>query len=66
MLQRLDLVTELNALGVELYGAQWPVVLAHNIKRLTASESTSIGSLDEREIELLINGMRRLKATRRD
>ena len=62
MLNRINLVAEINRLGSELYGSQWPMVLAHNVKRLTKSESTDIGSLDGKEIQLLVGGLRKLKA----
>jgi hypothetical protein len=60
MLQRFDLVAELNRLGNEVYGGEWTRVLALNVRRLTASESTDIGTLDEKEIKLLIKGIRKL------
>ena len=66
MLERFELVSALNALGNELYGSQWPVVLAHNIKRLTNSEQSDIGDIDDSQIRTLIVGMRKLKAMRRD
>jgi hypothetical protein len=65
MLQRFNLVAELNRLGNEIYGGEWPRVLALNVQRLTASESTDIGALDEQEIELLIKGMRKLVEMRK-
>ena len=62
-----EILTEaLNSLGNELYGSQWPVVLAHNNKRLTNSEQSDIGDIDDSQIRTLIVGMRKLKAMRRD
>ena len=65
MLERFDLVSALNALGNELYGSQWPVVLAHNIKRLTDSGQSDIGDIDDLQIRTLIVGLRKLRAMRK-
>ena len=61
-----EIVTEaLNVLGNELYGSQWAIVLAHNIKRLTGSEKTDIGDIDDHQIRTLIVGLRKLRAMRK-
>lgn len=51
----------LDGLGRELYGEQWPTVLAHNIKRLTGSDTVS---LTADQVGKLVAGLQKLKAQR--
>lgn len=53
--------SELDKLGGELYGEQWPNVRAHNIKRLTGDEKAS---LTQAQTDQLIAGLCKLKQQR--
>jgi len=54
----------LQALGDQLYGNQWPQVLAHNVKRLTGADDRAIGDLKDDQLQKLIGGLEKLKEQR--
>ncbi len=60
----LPLRQRLDALGQELYGAQWEHVRAHNIKRLIGEQDNGNGALSQAQIQTLINGLKKLKQQR--
>lgn len=60
----LPLRQTLDELGKELYGEQWTHVRAHNIKRLVGEQSDSNGTLTQEQIQMLINGLKKLKQQR--
>lgn len=47
----------LDRLGNKLYGEQWPVVRAHNIRRLKGDDESP---LPQSELNKLVNGLKRL------
>lgn len=52
----------LDTLGVRCYGEQWPIVRAHNIKRLKGDDPSPLG---HDECMRLVNGLRKLDEMRR-
>ena len=58
-----DLVVTLDALGLQLYGEQWPTVKAHNIKRLVG-EAGTVDTCTDNQLQTLINGLNTLKKQR--
>lgn len=54
-------IQRLDALGLDLYGEQWPTVKAHNVKRLTGDETAALTAV---EVGKLISGLAKLKQQR--
>lgn len=61
-----DQIEQLNALGAELYGNEWPQVSRHNVERITNTKEQEAKALTVEEVQKLIAGMNRLKAQRRE
>lgn len=55
---------QLNALGVELYGEQWPQVSRHNCERISGNKTQVAAELTGEQIEKLIKGMQDLQRKR--
>lgn len=53
--------SQLDTLGRELYGEQWPTVRAHNVKRLTGKDNPT---LTADQVQTLVGGLQTLKAQR--
>lgn len=53
--------SQLDALGREVYGEQWPTVRARNVKRLTGTDSAT---LTADQVQKLVGGLQALKAQR--
>lgn len=56
-----DSAAQLDALGRELYGEQWPTVRQHNVKRLTGKDNPT---LTADQVQKLVGGLQTLKAQR--
>lgn len=56
-----DSAAQLDTLGRELYGEQWPTVRQHNVKRLTGKDNPT---LNADQVQKLLAGLQTLKAQR--
>lgn len=57
-------LSDFNDLGVEMYGAQWDKVCAHNVDRVSGGQLTDSGQLSAEQIGKLIEGMKSLQRQR--
>ena len=53
-----------DALGQELYGAQWAQVSRHNAERVSNGQISDPGKLNEEQLQKLINGLQSMKRKR--
>jgi hypothetical protein len=58
------LTKELDALGQEIYGDQWPQVRRHNVERITGGKTSDHNVLGEESTNKLISGLKKLKRQR--
>ena len=54
--------TLLDALGRRVYGDQWHIVRAHNVRRMKGDDPTPLGA---EECQRLVNGLQKLDEMRR-
>lgn len=55
---------QLDQLGVELYGDQWPQVARHNAERISEGKASGIEALTAEQVQKLLAGLKSLKAKR--
>lgn len=57
-------LTEMNALGAELYGDQWDQVARHNAERISGGRVTQPSDLNAEQVQKMIDGMKSLQTKR--
>lgn len=59
-----DLRTQVDTLGGQIYGDQWPEVCTRNVKRITAGQAELLGDLTAEQLQKLIAGLQKLQKQR--
>jgi len=55
---------QFDALGLQLYGAQWPEIRSHNTERISGGRTKDAGELTAEQVQKLIDGLKSLQRKR--